>query len=81
MKPIEITPEIKANHFIKWFEEFATTKEEKEKAGIYAAYVAYQIGQTHPLFGSDNSNFMANFYAKVEKICKDEFKERNKRRS
>lgn len=74
MKPKEITPEMRANHFIEWFEKFADSKEEKRKAALYAAYVAYQIGKTHPLMGSEHSNFMANYYARVEKICKDKLR-------
>jgi hypothetical protein len=67
-KPINITPEIKADELIEWFMQDARTEEDKVRACIYAGKVAYEIGRSHYW-----NSFEANFYASVENICRDKF--------
>lgn len=68
-KPINITPEKKAEELAEWFLMDANNDYEKARACIYAAKVAWEIQRTH-----NWTSFEANFYLSVENILKKKAK-------
>lgn len=59
----DITPEVRADELAEYFLVDAKDDYEKQRAYMYAAKCAYEIGRTHHW-----SSFEANFYAIVESI-------------